>query len=212
MSNPSGALAEPNPSGCSDCGEVHPRGCPSHVVECTACVWRGGNVVGRPCIQCGGVVRARACRDAPIKGGPVCSHHGGSAPQVRAAADRQLVEEGATKELGKVKVRPIGDPVVAIGELAAEAIAFFEGAKANAVEGQVDGAWMAFAERSLERAGKLLAAAGRLGLEERRIRLEEAQLDLAAAVIVGVLTRLDVDVDEPRVQEALDATYAELAP
>lgn len=150
------------------------------------------------------------CGRPAIPGGTVCNFHGGKAPQVVAAAQRRLVEEGATKELAKIKVKPIGDPVVAIGELAAEALAFFEGAKANAVEGKVDGAWMAFAERMLDQAGRLLAAAGRLGLEERRVRLEEAQLDLAAAVVMGVLRRAGLDPEVAQVQQWLDATYSEL--
>jgi hypothetical protein len=156
-------------------------------------------------------VRRRACRDWPIKGGTVCDDHGGSAPQVRAAAERKLVEEGATKDLAKVKVRPIGDPIVALGDLAAESIAILEVAKANAIGGEVEGPWMALLERSLERAGKLLAACGRLGLEQRRLALEEAQLDLVAAVITGTLRRLGQDVDAAAVQEALDATYTELS-
>lgn len=212
MSEQSSAPELADPSSCAECGEVHPRGCPGHVSECTACEWRGGNFPDQPCTQCGGIVRVRACRDWPIKGGTVCVHHGGRSPQVQAAAERRLVEAGAVKELAKVKVRPIGDPVVAIGDLAAEALAFFEGAKANAVEGQVDSAWMGFAERMLDQAGRLLAAAGRLGLEERRVRLEEAQLDLAAAVIAGVLRRAGIDPDTPQAQGWLEATYAELAP
>ena len=150
------------------------------------------------------------CGRAAIVGGSVCKIHGGGSPQVQAAANRRLVEQEATKELAKVEVRPIGDPIVALGDLAAESLAILEVAKANAAGAEVDSAWMAMLERSMERAGKLLEACGRLGLEERRVRLEEAQLDLAAAVVMGVLRRAGLDPESPQVQDWLEATYTEL--
>lgn len=211
MSDPAVTGDPVDPARCERCLQTHdPRHCIGHVDECTACEWRTGNHVDRPCVKCEAAVRLRPCRRFPTPGVAVCASHGSRAQQVRAAGERTLIEEGATKELGKAIVRPIGDPIVALGDLAAEAVAMLEVAKANAAGGAVDGPWMALLERSLERAGKLLAAAGRLGLEERRVRLEEAQLDLVAAVITGTLRRLGIDVDSAGVQEALDATYTEL--
>jgi len=145
-----------------------------------------------------------------VSGTTVCGTHGGRAPQVRAAARRRLVQAEAEKELGNVEVRPIGDPVVELAELAAEAIAIYGWAKAKAAEGEINADVLAVVERALDRAGKLLEACGRLGLEERRVRLGEAQLDLAAAVIAGVLRRAGIDPDAAEAQGWLEATYAEL--
>lgn len=212
MSDPGALAAGPDPGACSECGEIHPRGCTGHVEDCSVCEWSSGNHVGYPCRQCGGIVRRRACRDWPIKGGTVCDDHGGSAPQVRAAAERNLLEQGATKELAKAKVRPIGDPIVALGDLAGEALAVLEVVKANTPGENPDGPWMTLLGEYLDRAGRLLAACGRLGLEQRRVTLEEDQLDLAAAVIAGVLRRAGIDPDTPQAQGWLEATYAELTP
>lgn len=212
MSNPAANVEPPDPAACVQCGEIHRRGCTGHVEECLACEWRTGNRVDTPCSRCGGLVRRRACRDWPIKGGTVCDDHGGSAPQVRAAAERNLLEQGATKELAKAKVKPIGDPIVALGEVAGEAIAILEVVKANAPGENPDGPWMTLLGEYLDRAGRLLAACGRLGLEQRRVTLEEDQLDLAAAVIAGVLRRAGIDPDTVEAQGWLEATYVELTP
>lgn len=210
VSNPWNTVEAVDPGECPDCGQSHPRGCTGHVEDCTACEWSSGNHVGEPCVRCGGVVHRRPCRKPPIVGGTVCDHHGGSAPQVRAAADRRLIEQGATKELAKAKVRPIGDPVVALGELAGEVTAVLEVIKANVAGQSPDGPWMVLLGDYIDRLARILAGAGRLGLEQRRIALEEAQLDLAAAVIAAVLRRAGLDPDSAQVQGWLEATYAEL--
>jgi len=130
---------------------------------------------------------------------------------VRAAANRRLVEQAATRELAKVEVEPIGDPVVALAELAAELRAGAEVAKAQAVDkGAPDSAWMAFYERQVDRLGRVLEACGRLGLEERRVHLEEAKLDMLAAVMRRAWAELGHDQDDPRVQDALDVAYREV--
>lgn len=150
------------------------------------------------------------CGRPAIPGGTVCNFHGGKAPQVVAAARRRLVEQEATKELAKVEVRPIGDPIVALGDLAAEALAVLEVAKANAAGAEVDSAWMAMLERSMERAGKMLEACGRLGLEERRVKLDEARQALANELVRGVLRMAGLDPDTPQVQDWIDVTLTEI--
>lgn len=44
------------------------------------------------------------CKSAAIKGGTVCVYHGGKAPQVRAAANRRLLElvDPALSEMSKI--------------------------------------------------------------------------------------------------------------
>lgn len=66
------------------------RRCGRTVEECLDCSWRGGNVIGQPCVKCGGEVEGRRCRARPMQGCDVCRVHGGSLPQVRNAARRRL--------------------------------------------------------------------------------------------------------------------------
>lgn len=210
MSDPATTLAEPDPARCDRCGEVHPGGCPGHVEECTVCLWRTGNHVGLPCKKCGEHVRERACKDWPIKGGTICSHHGGRAPQVASAAARNLVEADAVKELAKAKVRPVGDPIIALGDLAGEVRGVLEVIQANAVGGTVDSPWMALLGDYIDRLSRILAAAGRLGLEQRRVKVEEEKLDLMDRVMRRAWAELGHDQDDPAIQAAIDVAWREV--
>lgn len=66
---------------CPTCGEVHER-CAGH-----------RNADGKQ------------CRKWHVKGAEVCATHGGSAPQVRAAASRKVAKDGAIAEAEKVRLR-----------------------------------------------------------------------------------------------------------
>lgn len=141
----------------------------------------------------------------------MCQAHGGRAPQVRAAANRRLVEEGAARELAKAEVVPIGDPVVALADLASEIRAEVDIARRRFADGLApDAAWSAFYERTVDRLARILEACGRLGLEERRVRLEEDKLDMLAAVMRRAWAELGHDQDDPRVQDALEVAYREI--
>lgn len=86
-----------DPMDCAKCGQTH-RGCTSH------------NRAGNPCGK------------RPIKGGSVCTSHGGKAPQVKAkAAEREAEAEAVgllTKHGGVV---PVTDPLSELAELAGRA-------------------------------------------------------------------------------------------
>lgn len=61
------------PMVCERCGQTHdPKHCPRHVDEDDGTL--------------------RPCRSYPIRGGTVCSKHGGNAPQVRAKAGKRLAQ------------------------------------------------------------------------------------------------------------------------
>lgn len=66
-----------------------------------------------------------SCGNHAIRGGDVCRYHGGSAPQVRAAANRRRAEadarEAARRKL--VKTHAVTDPLAHLAELAAEVAA-----------------------------------------------------------------------------------------
>lgn len=152
------------------------------------------------------------CIQPTVRGATVCFRHGGAAGHVRQAGYRRWVREQQQRELANLEVRPIGDPVVELGEVAGQAIALLEWAAAKAADDAANPEWLDRMERSMDRAGKLLAECGRLGLEERRVRLDEARLDLVAAVVMGVLRRAGLDPEAAEVQGWLEATYAELGP
>lgn len=184
-------MPDPNRPPCARCGQVHPK-CAGHK--------RGGAPCGR----------------WPIAGGEVCPTHGGSAPQVKAAAARRLAQAKAAASLADVEVVPIGDPLDALAQLAAEAMAW-KNHLADTVAGlqaayrftddksseQLD-ARVALFERSMDRCQKFLSDWVRLGFEERKVRVDEVRAGLLAAVLMGVLRELGHDPQAPSVLEVLD--------
>lgn len=65
----------------------------------------------------------RPCRNPPVKGAKVCRMHGGSAPQVKRAADRRVALQGITKEAARLGQMVDVDPLQAIVEMVREAAA-----------------------------------------------------------------------------------------
>jgi len=128
--------------------------------------------------------------------------HGGSAPQVKAAAKRRVemrkADEEARKALRNLDIDPIDDPVQELLNLAAETVAvkdFLAGRHAQvSVEHEAD--LVRAYGHALERASKLLVEINRLGLVERQTRLMERQAEVVATVMYGILNDLDVAVDE----------------
>lgn len=131
------------------------------------------------------------CRKAAVLGGTVCENHGGSAPQVRAAAKRRLAEEAAIRRLDEFGIRPIGDPLDELAQLAAETIALKD-LLAQRLATLVDiryesvhyteqlRAEFTVYERALDRAARTLADLARLGFTERQVQLAEAHGQLIA--------------------------------
>lgn len=160
------------------------------------------------------------CRAPAIYGGGVCVKHGGSAPQVRAAADRRLAEVEAAKVLAELDVHPIGDPLQALLDLAARVTAYvdrldaivatLEAVRADpskwATE-QVD-ARIQLLERFLDRQHRVLETIAKLNLEDRMVRIDEKRMDMAGALVRGCLHRLGYDPWSDPVQAALVETLA----
>lgn len=64
------------------------------------------------------------CTSWPVQGGSVCWKHGGSAPQVKAAAARRVVEGQALKAVSAMGAwSPVTDPLTALAEVAGEVTA-----------------------------------------------------------------------------------------
>lgn len=204
------------PYQCPECGEIHPRGCRGHVDECIECEWRGSNYVGKPCHKCDGEVRLRGCRNPPLRGGTMCKPHGAGAPQVQAANARRLAQKEAVESLADVGVTPIGDPLDALAQVAAEAVALkdhFANLVAELNKTMSFETWtgdhkldarVALYERALDRSQKFLSDWVRLGFEERKARLDDARAALVGTVILGILTELGHDLDQPATVSAID--------
>lgn len=141
------------------------------------------------------------CKRSPVVGGTVCTIHGGAAPQVKAAAERRAraraLEADAHAVLAFEAVKPIGDPVLELAELAAEVRATVRalGQRVNALQDpryvSPLGTEQTRAELTLlgqyqDRLARMLTALGQFDLDERRVRLTEAQV----AGVAHVMDRL----------------------
>lgn len=182
--------------GCERCGQVHdPRKCTGHVD-----------------LEDGSL---RPCGRFPLQGSRVCTSHGAATKAARAAARRTLAERAALKRLEDVEVRPIGNPIKAYADLAAEVVAwksqmaqmvnelneyrFTDDKGAEHLDARV-----ALFERAMDRCEKVLGGWVKLGLEERRVALEEREAELVRTVLVGVIVGLGHALEEERVRRLLE--------
>ncbi len=158
------------------------------------------------------------CKRRPIEGGTVCAMHGGSAPQVQAAAARrvltQQVEADAAAVLATIGVTGVDDPLHELALLASEARAFQDaiGARVNALQERIRfssdqgteqlRSEVALYERAMDRTGRFLEVLVRSGFEERRVRISEA----TAALLAGTITRILDQLELTAAQRELVAT------
>lgn len=113
--------------------DIPVRRCGRTVEECLDCGWRGGNIVGQPCVRCAGVVEGRRCRARPMQGMDVCRMHGGAARQVRSAARRRLDRLEAEGRVGALLAELGADDEQHYTEALAERL-MFAGAFVRALE------------------------------------------------------------------------------
>lgn len=159
------------------------------------------------------------CKNRPLIGATVCRVHGGSAPQVKAAAARRLAESKARRALDDVGVREVDNPLHELRALTGEVVAWKD-ALANHVAALEDRyrysdakgaeqlrAEVALYERAMDRAAKLLETWARLGLDamlaEADLRVRDAQRD---ALVRGLEAyRAAAGVDDTAHRVGLDA-------
>lgn len=141
------------------------------------------------------------CKNWPIKGGTVCRNHGGSAPQVRAAANRRLKEWAAQQAVITYGLPRDIDPHSALLEelhrtaghvsWLAALVAELEATELKQLDttGMFERAsvWLEIYERERTHYARVAKAAIDAGIEERRVRLAEAHGEQLGQVIRAIL-------------------------
>lgn len=143
----------------------------------------------------------KQCRRYAIAGGTVCPTHGGSAPQVQAAAARRLeaqkLESDASAALAWLGEKAITDPLDELGRLATESRALTTalGARVNALRTLTEydlkdspsiKAEIQLYERAMDRTHRMLDSLIKAGYMERQMKIAEDE----AMVISGIMRRV----------------------
>lgn len=166
----------------------------------------------------------RRCEKAPIKGGTVCTAHGGLAPAVRAAAARRVAE--ATLQADAVTLglpRDVSPTEALLGEIQVSAghvlwyrerlqeldpgaltygkTEYVEGASHlgehyKAVEAAKPHVLLDLYDRERRLLADLSTRALSAGIEERRVQMAEGQGKLVAQVIRRVLERMGLSQEQ----------------
>jgi hypothetical protein len=153
-----------------------------------------------------------------------CDHHGGATPTHEEHARQVLLgraEQSALAELRHLGVPPMGNPLEALCELAAEArhwerilrrqVAELESLTAVTPAGAEQArAVVTLFERAMDRAAAFTAMLARLNIDDRIVevgsRISRAQGEQIADVIIRVLVKLGHP--DPRTDPALGALVA----
>lgn len=152
------------------------------------------------------------CRRAAIRGGAVCSFHGGRAPAVVARADQRLAVAEATEVVNAAasvrRSMTMSQVYTELLRTAATAVLWRDALeeKVEALNGQ----WrytsdlmteqlrseVKLFERAMGQAAKVLELVARLDIESRASRLDEAQGALVAAAVRRILDALDLTPEQ----------------
>lgn len=139
------------------------------------------------------------CKRAAIRGGRVCSIHGGGSPKVRQAAQQRLLEAEARATLNVIwdpDAAPVTSAVESLMRLAGklEHAVDVLGARVE-VEG-LDGATAIAFTRTIRELRLGLEGLERLGLEDRQVRISEQTGHMLASVVRAVLERLQLTEEQ----------------
>jgi ribosomal protein L35AE/L33A len=178
--------------------------------------------------RCNGTTSAGGrCRKQPVKGATVCRTHGGSAPQVRAAAEQRLLERQALVAAEAFGLPREVDPHTAlleelhraagavqwlgalVADLERESIVWGKvkethgtqlekGTDNGTTKAAAVNVWVRLWTEERDRLAKVAKTCVDVGIEERRVRLAESAGQQLAAVIRSVLDQLELS-DEQRV-------------
>lgn len=165
--------------------------------------------------------RKQCCGSWPIRGGVVCGTHGGQAPQVRAAAQRRVVEGQVRAALAWEGVTVEGDLIDHLLGAAGRAMAMREalGAMVNALPKvtyttasgvEAPRAVVTLYERAQDRETAALLNLAKLGIDERRVRIAEGQGRLMAGGLSWLLGEFGMSGD-PDAMAKIDTMLTALA-
>jgi hypothetical protein len=157
------------------------------------------------------------CRLPPIRGGTVCHKHGGSAPQVKAAAARRVAEAEVLTVYERYSANGDSSAVDVAAELLrmVTRLTRFADFATGRIEALSAEQWRTFSTRtqaevgmfqaSCRDAGRLLTDIAKLGVLERiaavQARISEAQGARLHASISAILQDLGVDPRDPAVRQ-----------
>jgi hypothetical protein len=177
--------------------------------------------------QCQAIVASTGeqCKKMAIAGGTVCRSHGGGAPQVKAAAARNVVKESLFAELTghqKILGSPIySDPVTILYDLIAlsaghvawykmmveklipDALVWSEsqvsqgaGGKLSVTQTATVNQWLQLYNAERKFLAELSTKAIAAGLAEREIRMEEERGKMLAETLREILADLELSPDQ----------------
>lgn len=165
--------------------------------------------------RCNGTSKASGerCPMWAIKGGTVCYHHGGAAPQVKAAAEVRLrtrkIEADANRDLAYIGLEPVEDPLAELSKLAGASQALMEalGARVNSLtelehfdakNSPAIKAEVQMYERAMDRTHRLLDSLVKHGYMERQMQLQESEAMLVSGILKRVIASLGLTPDQQK--------------
>lgn len=163
-----------------------------------------------------------------IKGGTVCYHHGGNAPQTIAAAKQRLktreIQAFSETVLAHEGIETIADPLQELSKLTSGSKALMEalGARVNSLQ-QLEHfdaknspaikAEVLMYERAMDRTARLLESLVKAGYVERQIQIQEAEALMVAGVIKRTIAALGLTAEQQQqAQLVLAEEFRALAP
>ena len=148
------------------------------------------------------------CEGWAVNGSKVCSAHGGRAPQVKAKAAERVLEQQARRELARLDVPPVDDPLTGMARIAGQVVAWKDvlAEKVNGLtslryegeSGEQLRAEVALWERALDRCERFLTAMARMNIEERMARVTEKQAALVQDALHLVLGEMGFSLEQRR--------------
>ncbi len=166
-----------------------------------------GDLLDRPQCVAKSKRSGERCKRRPIRGGTVCSMHGGKAPAVKAAAEQRQAEAAADAAVAKLlwvgldQATPVKDPIGLLERLAGalEQMTDVVGSRVNELRGVGGGEHLTQLRAEVVLLEKLLGhlrAVGtdmaRLGLAERQVELAQGQAQLVVQAFLSALSVLDL--------------------
>jgi len=143
------------------------------------------------------------CKLAPVRGTSVCHKHGGSAPQVKRAAARRLIEAEIRDLFGKVspEIVPVDNPLAAYAEFAGRVMGWMRLMDSllgelssvkvtTAAQGEQVRAEVQLYERAMDRANAVLSSYARLNIDTRLAAITEQQAAIVLRAIEAVIDHL----------------------